>query len=148
MQKINIRRLIYIIRHKYLTLNNAVIVAAFLVAAGWVSGSLQMMERNYKLQKALDDKERQLIITQLDTESARLEQRYYQTEEYQELAAREKLGLAMPGERILMLPPNSQAVIDADKKAAERVLPEPEPVSNFSQWMNFLFGGNHNSLGN
>ncbi len=112
-----------------------------------MSGSLEMMERNYKLQKSLDDKERQLIITQLDTETARLQQRYYQTDEYQELAAREKLGLSMPGERALMLPANSLDVIESDRAASESVVYEPERKSNFNQWMNFLFGGNQNSLG-
>ena len=41
--KINIRKTIYALRHKYLTLNNIVIAAAFLIAASWVWGSLGMM---------------------------------------------------------------------------------------------------------
>ncbi|MEI6228416.1 MAG: hypothetical protein WCP11_00080 [Candidatus Saccharibacteria bacterium] len=147
MKKTNIRRLIYQIRHKYLTLNNAVIAVALIIAAGWVWGSLDVMQRNYKLQKELDDKSRQLIVAQLDTDSARLEQRYYKTDEYKELAVRQRLGLVTPGESALNLPANSDAVKNEDKvNLAAISKPEPVQSSNFSQWMNFLFGGNSKSI--
>jgi len=147
MKKINIRRIIYHIRHNYLTLNNAVILIAFIIAAGWVWGSLDVMQRNYKLQKELDDKSRQLIVAQLDTDSAKLEQRYYKTDEYKELAVRQRLGLVTPGESVLILPANSESVKNADKANLVAVsVPEPVQLSNFSQWMNFLFGGNNKSI--
>ncbi|MDP3441868.1 MAG: hypothetical protein Q8T08_03325, partial [Ignavibacteria bacterium] len=113
MKKIKIRRIWYLLRHKYFTLNNGVILIAFMIAAGWVWGSLNVMQRNYNLQKELDDKSRQLIVAELDKDNAELEQRYYQTNEYKELAVRERLGLASPGEGVLMLPDNSQAAKDA-----------------------------------
>jgi hypothetical protein len=142
MKKINIRRLFYKLKHDYFTLNNAVILVAFAIAANWIWGSLGVMQRNFTLQKALDDKSRQLIVAQLDTENAKLEQRYYKTNEYKELAVRQHLGLVTPGESVLILPQNTQAVINADK--AEVVKPSDKVVqtSNFRQWMNFLFGVN------
>ena len=146
MKKINIRRIIYHIRHNYLTLNNAVILIAFIIAAGWVWGSLDVMQRNYKLQKELDDKSRQLIVAQLDTDSAKLEQRYYKTDEYKELAVRQRLGLVVPGESVLILPANSESVKNANKVNLAVSTPEPVQLSNFSQWMNFLFGGNNKSI--
>jgi len=142
MKKINIRRIYYLFRHKYFTLNNAVVAIAFMIAAGWVWGSLGVMQRNYSLQKELDDKSRQLIVAQLDTENAKLEQRYYQTDEYKELAVRERLGLVAPGESVLILPTNSETAKNADKVASATSLDETAPVSNFGQWINFLFGGN------
>ncbi|HEU4830830.1 MAG TPA: hypothetical protein VFS65_01515 [Candidatus Saccharimonadales bacterium] len=141
MKKINIRRLYYQIQ-KYFTLNNAVIAIAFMIAAGWVWGSLGVMQRNYTLQKELDDKKRQLIVAQLDTDSAKLEQRYYNTDEYKELAVRERLGLVTPGERVLILPPNSKTAIQADEVVKTPVQASALPDSNFNQWVNFLFGGN------
>ena len=140
MKKINIRRIYYRLRTKYFTLNNAVILVAFMIAAGWVWGSLGVMQRNYTLQKELDDKNRQLILAQLDTDRAKLQQRYFQTNEYQELAVRERLGLVTPGESVLILPANSQVAINADK--ANPIAPSAPlaPVSNFQQWMNFLLG--------
>lgn len=140
MKKINIRRIYYRLRTKYFTLNNAVIAVAFIIAASWVWGSLGVMQRNYALQKELDDKKRQLIVAQLDVDTAKLQQRYYQTDEYQELAVRDRLGLVAPGESVLILPPNSEGAIDADKVSPKVATISSEPISNFQQWMNFLLG--------
>ncbi len=142
MKKINIRRLYYHIRHNYFTLNNLVIAIAFLIAAGWVWGSLGVMQRNYDLQKELDYKKRQLQLAELQTSSLELEGRYYRTQEYQELAVRQHLGLVLPGESVLVLPPNTQAAKDADK-VVQTTASVPVQTSNFNQWMNFLFGANN-----
>jgi hypothetical protein len=145
MKKINIRRLYYQFRHKYLTLNNIVMAIGLAIAAGWVWGSLGVMQRNYALQKELDDKSRQLIVAQLDTASAQLEQRYYQTDEYKELAVRERLGLVTPGESVLILPPNSDAAKNVGKVVTADTT-TPEPKSDLMQWVDFLFGGNSSHI--
>jgi hypothetical protein len=142
MKKINIRRLYYHVSHNYFTLNNVVIAIAFVIAASFVWGSLGVMQRNYDLQKDLDYKKRQLQLAQLQTTSLQLEGRYYQTREYQELAVRQDLGLALPGESVLILPPNTQAAIDADKTPQTQGAVSVQQVGNFGQWMNFLFGAN------
>ena len=147
MKKINIRRIIYHIRHNYLTLNNGVILIAVVIAIGWVYGSLEVMQKNYRLQKALDDKSKQLIVAQLDTASAQLEQRYYKTDEYKELAVRQRLGLVTPGESVIILPVNSESAKSIDKTiSTSPTQNKPVEISNFSQWMNFLFGGNNKSV--
>ncbi len=147
MQKINIRKFIYHVRHNYLTFNNLVILTAFLIAAGWIWGSLQMMQRNYSLQKEVDYKKRQLQLAGLQKDSLELQKRYYQTNEYKELAARESLGLVMPGEKVLILPDNSEAAIQADKERSRVVeTVSIEKSSNMEQWLNFLFGGYSRSI--
>lgn len=146
MKKINIRRIYYLFRHKYLTLNNVVVVIAFMIAAGWVWGSLDVMQRNYSLQKQLLDKQRQLIVAELDHENASLEKRYYQTDEYKELAVRQRLGLGLPGESVLILPPNSESAKSADDSLTAGANIQPVEASNFEQWMNFLFGANNKRI--
>jgi hypothetical protein len=149
MKKINIRRIIYHIRHDYLTLNNIIIFVAAVIAIGWVWGSLEVMQKNYKLQKELDDKSRQLIVAQLDVANAQLAQRYYNTNEYKELSVRQHMGLVTPGESVLILPPNSEAAKNVDKIVAANNDQNNSPTptaSNFKQWMNFLFGGNSKSI--
>jgi len=144
MQKINIQKLVYHIRHKYLTLNNMVIAIAFLIAASWIWGSLGMMQRNYNLQKDVDYKKRLLELTQLQRDNLSLQKNYYQTAEYQEIAVRDSLGLVRPGEKALVLPNNSQAAIDAD--AAKVTQSTQAKTSNLEQWVNFLFGGYSKSI--
>jgi hypothetical protein len=145
MQKINIRRFIYNARHKYLTLNNVVILVAFLIAASWVWGSLGMMQRNYNLQKEVDIKKRQLELVELQRDNLDLQRRYYQTAEYQELAVRESLGLVRPGEKVLVLPENSEAAKDADGGGGATSVVVTQ-TSNLEQWINFLFGGYSKSI--
>lgn len=145
MQKINIRKIIYAVRHKYLTLNNVILAAALLIAFSWVWGSLSMMQRNYNLQKEVDLKKRQLELVELQRDNLEFQKKYYQTAEYQELAVRESLGLVRPGEKVLILPENSKKAKEADTKETTAVV-RPEQTSNFEQWVNFLFGGYSKSI--
>jgi hypothetical protein len=146
MKKINIRRIYYHIRHRYLTLNNVVIAVAFFIGASWAWGSIGMMQRNYDLQKEVDAKARNLKLAELQTQNLAYEQRYYQSSEYQELEVRKRLGLANPGEHMLILPPNSQQAIAADTATVNKPVKALEPISDFQQWVNFLFGGNRRNL--
>ena len=146
MKKTNIRRLYYRLSHEYFTLNNAVIAIAFIIAANWVWGSMMVMQRNFKLQKGYDEKVLQLSLADLDTQNSKLEQRYYKTDEYKELAVREGIGLASPGESVLILPPNSDDVIKSDEAYSTKASIQSEKIGNFGQWMNFLFGGNSKSI--
>ncbi len=145
MPDINIRKIIYTIRHKYLTFNNVVIAAAFLIAASWVWGSLEVMQRNYALQKEVDIKQRQLQLTKLQRDNLELQKKYYQTDEYKELAVRDSLGLVRPGEKLLILPENSTEAKAADAPVRQAVAAQ-ELVPNLQQWLNFLFGGNSKSI--
>jgi hypothetical protein len=145
MKKTNIRRLYYHVTHTYFTLNNLVIVIAFAIAAGWAWGSVNVMQRNYALQAELDSKKQQLQVADLEAQTLQFEQKYYQSDEYKELEVRKRLGLATSGEHVVILPPNSQVVIDSDKQTSPSAA-KLIATSNFQQWMNFLFGGNTKNL--
>lgn len=143
LPKINIRKIIYTIRHNYMNFNNVVIVLALLIAANWMWGALEMMQRNYTLQREVDSKKRQLQITELQRDSLALQGRYYQTEEYQELAVRESLMFVMPGEKMLLIPNKDKDVNTTDSSAAatDNSKNQTKEPSNMEQWLNFLFGG-------
>lgn len=141
MRNINIQKIMYHVKHRYLTVNNVIIAVAFLIAASWVWGSLDMMQRNYVLQRELDKKAKSLQLTQLQRDNLALEKKYYQTAEYQELEARQSLGLVRQGEKVLVLPANTVS----DEKIVATAKPRAE-ASNLEQWMNFLFGGYSRSI--
>lgn len=138
MKQIPYRKLYYHISHNYFTLNNAVIAIAFLIAASWTWGAINVMQRNYNLQQSIDRKEQELILTELETKTQEFENKYYQTDEYKELAVRESLGYGLPGEKVIILPPNSPEVVNNTER--DDISHSSEPLSNFQQWMIFLFG--------
>lgn len=141
MKKINIRKIYYHLRYRYLTMNNVVIGVALIIGMGWAWGSVEMMQRNFELQKEIDSKSRQQKLTELQTQNLLFEQRYYKSSEYQELAVRERLGLAKPGEKAIILPANTEAAKNADLLLMQKAVQPVESTNNFQQWMNFLFGG-------
>lgn len=146
MKNRNLQKFYYRLRHDYLTMNNVVLVVALLIAASWTWGSIGAMQRNYRLQKDLDNKERQLQLVQLETDTLRFQQNYYRSDEYKELAVRERLGLVFPGEKVLILPPNSEAAKNADENYGRVAIATPVQASNMEQWINFLFGGTYQRL--
>ena len=146
MKKINIRKLYYHVRHQYFTLNNAVVLVALFIAIGWAWGAVEKLEQNYDLQKQIATKQREQQLLELETQTLAFQQRYFRSDEYQELAVRERLGLVRPGEKALILPPNSEAAKQVDE-AAERTSPiSTRKPGNIEQWVNFIFGGNSRSL--
>lgn len=139
INKMTIRRAIYHAKHRYANMNNVVIGVAIVIAASWAWGSISMMQRNFGLQKEVESKKRELQLTELEVVTLQYQQNYYRSDEYKELAARERLGLALEGEKVLMLPPNSQA---AKQEPGSRTVSTGtgRTVSNFEQWMRFLMG--------
>ncbi len=151
MQNRKLHRFIYRLRHQYITTNNVVLLVAACIAISWVWSSVQAVERNYQLQREVDDKYRQLQLAELQTDTFAYEQRYYQSREYLELESKRRLGLAQPGEKVLVLPPNTEKAKQADSGQEQALVVPPTetaPPPPMQQWLNFLFGGNRQGLQN
>jgi hypothetical protein len=144
MKKINIRKWYYHFRHRYVTMNNVVITVALIIGASWTWGSIEMMQRNYGLQKEVDSRKREQQLADLEVQTLMYQQNYYKSAEYQDLAMRQRLGMTDAGEKALILPPNSQAAKDADSASGQKTPHVIVQESNFQQWANFLFGANRN----
>ncbi|MCL2451764.1 septum formation initiator family protein [Candidatus Saccharibacteria bacterium] len=118
---------------KHLTLNNIVLVVALLLALSWAWSTINVLSRNYDLERQVEQARLDTDIMKLQNENLRLEQVYYKTDEYLELSARKLLNKARPGEHLVMLPHTETT----------STTPTAVPVvekSNFEQWMDFLFG--------
>ena len=119
-------------------------MVALLIGIGWAWGSVGMMQRNFALQKEVDSKKRDSLLAELEVQSLQFEQKYYQSDEYKELALRQRTGLVKPGEKVLFLPPNTAQAKNADSQVKGETTPQvAKTPSNMAQWVNFLFGGNH-----
>jgi len=119
-----------------------VILVAGVIALSWAWGSVMAMQKNYELQQELDLKNRDKLVAEIQYETLQYEQKYIQSSEYQEIAARDKLGLVKPGEQVLLFPDDgtSESANSSESNSSSTKTED----SNFSQWVNFLFGGNAN----
>ena len=137
-KNINYRGLWLVAKRKYFNLQTLTIVIALYIAISWAWGALNMMDRNYRLQKELSKKQQELQLIEVESITLELEKKYYQTREYQELAARKNLGLVLPGEKVLILPPNTSTDSTSKKDSTDKITKK----SNFQEWMDFLSGAN------
>ena len=134
--KTQLRRLRFFAKRDFLTLQNIVDVGAIIVCCFFAWGLISSISRNWELEEKLNEHKLTAIKTQIEVEKLKLEQQYYQTDEYQELVARQKLGKMMPGETMVVLPQNSER---ARNKYANLGDTEAEEKSNFEQWLDLLF---------
>ena len=115
-----------------------------IVAIAW-SGA-KTVQSNYELQKKISALQQQNAVLRLQNDNTALQNKYYQTDQYLELSARQNLGLAAPGEKVLLVPndiamkyidrslnkPDSVANAEHDKR--------PSYAKNLEAWRDFLLG--------
>ncbi len=125
------------LRHDYLSVENVVLVLAVFLCLVWTYQSITAMSRNWALTEKLATEKKTLELLNVEVETAELENEYYRTEEYQELLARKYLNKQSSGEKMVVLPENSDA---AKNKHAVKVERKTEKTrSNFEKWMMYLF---------
>lgn len=145
----NTKKLILHLWRTYATTSNVVLAIAVLIGVSWGWGTVSTMRTNFAAQNAYEEQRRQLELTQLELATLQYQQNYYESDEYKDLAARTYLGLASPGEKVIILPKNSdEAKQEVSGDIAGSSMPETQaPVpSNFAQWLDFLSGNNARSL--
>lgn len=122
----------------FASLNNAVLAVALLIGSSWAWSTIEAIQRNFKLQQQVDALTQEIAVAELQNKSQGLQNKYYQSPEYLELSARERLGKAAPGEHVIILPPNKVGTApESDIQTNETPITQR---SNFAQWMYFLFG--------
>jgi cell division protein FtsB len=132
--KMNTSHIIATVR-RYLTLNNSVLIVAMIIVIASVWNTMITLQKNFILQQRVYTLEQEILVTQLEVDTLRLQQQYLQSSEYQELTARAKLGKAAPGEKVINLP----ALPKEEKPTQATVIPTDE-LSNFQKWLRFFFG--------
>ncbi len=130
----DITHLIHIAR-RHLTLNNSVLIVAMVIVIASIWNTMLTLQRNFILQQKVNNLQQEIMLTQLEVDTLRLQQQYLQSAEYQELTARAKLGKAAPGEKVVNLPP-----LPKEDKEPGVLTPTLDDSSNFQKWMRFFFG--------
>ena len=106
---------------------------------------MKTIQTNYELQRQINGLKQQNAVIQLQNENTKLQNTYYQTEQYLDLSARQNLGLAAPGEKVLLVPKST-----ALKYVDQSLSPTPTNASssesgyiqNIKAWRDFLLGHN------
>lgn len=96
------------------------------------------MSRNWKLHEDLSSIQKERDLLSVEIETAELENAYYSSAEYQEIAARKYLDKKLPGENMVKLPANSEAAKTKHKKTTS-VKQSTEDLSNIEKWFRFIF---------
>ena len=120
------------------------IFGIIVLAIAW-SGA-KTVQSNYELQKHISTLKQQNDVLSLQNQNTDLENRYYNTSQYLELSARQNLGLAAPGESVLIVP-QATALKYIDPKLGETTITKQQTVDtrkkyvkNLESWRDFLLG--------
>ena len=127
----------------YITLDNLLPLLVVGLALSWVWSTVGVMQRNFQFQRQVDEMRQQNALTEIENKTLEYRIAYYKTPEFAELAARENLNKAAPGEKVLVVPPSpheNEGVTNLTSATA----PAAPVQSNFQQWMFFLFGQHRN----
>ena len=139
--KTKLRKTGYWLKHDLLVFDNVVIIVAAICCLIWTWGSISSMTRNWSLAQEVASRQREKALLELEVETLELENEYYLSAEYQELAARKYQGKKLAGETMIYLPDNSEAAKNKHKNSeADDATPVAPEASNFEQWLTFLFG--------
>ena len=133
-----VRRAKYYLKHDFCTVENMVLFFAIILCLVWTYQSIAAMSRNWELSEKLAAERTELKLLTVENEAAKLENEYYRSNEYQELMARKHLDKQAPGEKMVVLPENSEAARNKHK-VVEETTEVKEEYSNFEKWMKFLF---------
>ena len=117
----------------------------FLVVALLISWSgVKVINTNYGLQKQISSLTQQNQVQQLANTNQQLQNQYYATPQYLELAARQDFGLAAPGETELMVPESvamAHTVALTDQTVTQRSATrakQPAYQRNLQAWIDFF----------
>lgn len=139
--KAKVRKTSYWIKHDLLIFDNVILIIAFIFCLIWTWGSISSMSRNWNLAQELMNRQREKALLELEVDTLELENEYYLSAEYQELAARKYQGKMLAGETMIYLPENSEAAKNKHKSDPEAdAAPAISEMSNLEQWLTFLFG--------
>jgi cell division protein FtsB len=108
---------------------------------------VKSIQTNYNLQKQITVLSQQNELQQLQNDNLKLQNNYYNSNQYLELSARQNFGLAAPGEKELIVP---QQVAMAHTVPVDNTYSTIQQVtssnqSNISSWLDFFL---HKSNGN
>ena len=125
-------------KHDFLSVENVVLMLAIFLCLMWTYQSITAMSRNWGLTERLTTEKKTLELLSVEVETAELENEYYKSDEYQELLARRVLDKQLPGEKLVVMPGNSEGAKNKHKTTTITEKKDKD-YSNIEKWMMYLF---------
>ena len=116
-----------------MSLSGLVGVVVVFVVVSLVFGSVQAIQENFQRQIEVDTAAQEVALLEVENETIRFQNQYYQSNEYLELQARKLLNKAAPGEKVIILPATT---LKAPEQNANNTMNDDIPIkdrSNFEQ---------------
>ena len=112
---------------------------------------LKTIQTNYRLQQKIAELEAQNELQKLENKNSELKNKFYETDEYLDLAARRQFGRAAPGEQLYIVPKDvALSKVEPYKPADVASATTAEDsgdskyIANFKAWREFLSGNKNN----
>lgn len=124
-----------------------VFFAIIVLLISW--SGVKAIQANYELQKKIVRLEQEVEINQLENDNLKLENKYLETDEFLELAARRQFGKAAPGETLYIVPKRvALAHVSAAPPATTTQASDKKPAyqENLEAWSRFFFRKSQNKL--
>jgi len=104
--------------------------------------SIKVIQKNYGLEKQITALQQEDKTLDQQNKNQNLENEYYQSNAYLDLAARKYFDKAAPGEKLILVPSTvSQQYIHAENdNSVNQVASKPNPkiIQNWQNWINFF----------
>jgi cell division protein FtsB len=119
-----------------------VMFAVIVLLISW-SGA-KVIDTNYTLQKQISQLQQQTQVQQLENNNLKLQNQYYNSNQYLDLTARANFGLAAPGEKELIVPKTVALAHAANVPSLDQAQPNKAPAKqpayqrHFQAWMDFF----------
>ncbi len=121
-------------------INRIVRIVGIIVSLILVYNTILTVKKNYALQQEVDNLRHEVDILALENKQIELRIAYLKTDEFLELAAREKFNKKAPGEHVVVLPPIKSAASTNSTEIKTPDTVDPPYLKHLKAWLNLLFG--------
>lgn len=113
-------------------------IAGIVLAVTISTKAFQEAYRGRKIQKEVEDLKAQAQKVQNENEALKQRIAYFQTPEFQEKVAKEKLNLQRPDENVVVVKPSVENQ-QQNEKQSEEIVEIKQDIPNYMKWWNFFF---------
>lgn len=118
----------------------ALVFVVLVLLISW--SGVKAIQTNYGLQRQVSRLQQENAVKKLQNDNQRLQNNYYTTSQYREVTARQNLGLAAPGETVLLVPKDVALAhtvpMPSEKTTSAPAKSKPFWQANFEAWMDFF----------